>query len=531
MKIKFSSRFKLIFIVIIMLGIISLKIIIEGSSEVQKTLVESSSNIVIPKPLSYEVGKGNFILTKDSSIYIKGKNEEETEEIIRVGEFIREKLKKSTGFQLNIVKGDNVPSGSIFLTTIGSEENQGNEGYVMITTTEKVKITAYKAEGLSRGVQTLRQLLPEDIEKDTVVSGVEWSIPVSIIDDQPEYSYRGLMIDVARHFFTVDEVKRQIDLAAQYKINKVHLHLSDDQGWRLEIKQYPDLTRIGGGTEVGGGAGGYYTQDEFKDIVNYAGKRYVEIIPEFDMPGHCNAALASYGFLNPDGIKKPLFTGTKVGFSTLMTNNEKTYEFIDNVIKEVSVISPSKYVHIGGDEADSTKKSDYDYFVGRVAKIAEKYKKIPIGWDPIDRSSEIDSSVILQNWKDSNEVARKKEMNIIISIAKKAYLDMKYNESTSYGLDWAGYIPIESAYNWDPTEFAPKNLLLGIEAPLWTETITNIKDMDYLIYPRLLGYAEIGWTPKESRNWDEYKYRLEKQGERMKNQGINYYKDNNIWEE
>ena len=218
-----------------------------------------------------------------------------------------------------------------------------------------------------------------------------------------------------------------------------------------------------------------------------------------------------------------------MGFSTLMTESEKTYEFIEDVVKEISEISPSKYFHMGGDEAESTKKEDYDYFVGRVSKIVEKYGKTPIGWDPIDTAPEINSSVILQNWKDSNEAARKKNMNMIISIASKSYLDMKYNENTLYGLNWAGYIPIETAYDWDPTEFAPKKLILGIEAPLWTETIDNVEQMEYMIYPRLLGYAEIGWTPRNLRNFKEYKIRLEKQGIRLTEEGVNYYRDNSIW--
>lgn len=526
-KKKKLSAILILIIIIMTLTMMSIEVIYS----VKLTFASDvSHNNIIPKPVSYEKGKGKFVLKKGTSIYIKGNNEEETEDISEIAEFIREKLKASTGFELNIVEGDNIPKGNIYLTTIGGEENQGNEGYKIVTTPENIKIIAYKPEGLSRGVQTLRQLLPPEIEKNTVVSKVEWSMQSSTIYDKPEYSYRGLMIDVARHFFTVDEVKRQIDLAAQYKINKVHLHLSDDQGWRLEIKKYPDLTLIGGSTEVGGGSGGYYTQEQFEDIIEYASERYVEIIPEFDMPGHTNAALASYGFLNPDGKKKPLYTGTKVGFSSFMTHDEKTYKFIEDVIIEVSAISPGKYIHIGGDEADSTPKQDYDYFVGRVSKIAEKYGKTPIGWDPIDTSPEINSSVVLQNWKDSNEAARKKGMKMIISIAKKAYLDMKYNENTPYGLDWAGYIPIDTAYKWDPTEYAPKDLVLGIEAPLWTETISNQKEMDYMIYPRLLGYAEIGWTPKGNRSWDEYKVRLEKQGIRMENQGINYYKDSSIWD-
>ena len=480
---------------------------------------------IVPKPTSIEINKGKFVLNKDSSIYIKGITDEETEQIRWIAEFLKEKLSASTGFDFNILKGDKPKEGSILLTTINANPKQGIEGYTLLTTPKIIKITAYKPEGISRAIQTLRQMFPKEIYSDNVVNNIEWSVPASIINDKPAYSYRGLMIDVARHFFNVDEIKRQIDLAAEYKINRVHLHLSDDQGWRLEIKKYPELTLIGGSTEVGGGPGGYYTQEQFKDIVSYAMQRYVEIVPEFDMPGHTNAALASYGFLNPNGKKKALYTGTQVGFSSLMTYNEKTYEFIEDVIKEVVQISPSKYIQIGGDEALSTNKEDYDYFVGRVAKIAKKYGKIPIGWDPIDTSPEINSSVVLQNWKDSNNEARKKNMKIIVSIAGKTYLDMKYNDLTPYGLDWAGYIPIEDAYKWDITDYAPKNLALGLEAPLWTETISTQEQMDYMIYPRLLGYAEIGWTDKEDRSWEEYKVRLEKQEKSLEYQGVNYYKE------
>ena len=480
---------------------------------------------VVPKPLSYKKGYGKFILGEEAAIYVSGNSKEETAEITKVAELMRERLKAATGFELSIAKGDNTAKGSVYLTTLGADEKMGKEGYKIITTSENVKVIAYKPEGLFRATQSLMQLLPADIEKDTVVKAVGWSIPVSIIEDKPEYEYRGMMLDVCRHFFTVEEVKRQINIASKYKINKFHLHLSDDQGWRLEIKKWPELTKIGGSTEVGGGAGGYYTQEQFKDLVEYAAKRYIEVIPEFDMPGHTNAALASYGFLNADGKKKALYTGIDVGFSTLMCCDEKTYEFIEDVIKEVSRISPSKYIHIGADEANSTKKEDYDYFVGRVVKIVKKYEKTPIGWDPIDTASTVNSTVVLQNWKDSNAAAIDKNMKIIISIGKKAYLDMKYNKETPYGLTWAGYIPVETAYNWDPTDYAPRKLILGIEAPLWTETISDRKAMDYMIYPRLLGYAEIGWTPKENRNWTEYRERLKEQEQRLSNEGVNYYKE------
>lgn len=504
--------------------IITFSIMINTGSSVNAASFFNSKNNIIPKPLSYESGKGEFVISSDTVIYVKGRTKEETEEIKKIAQNIRDRLSIPTGFKLKITEGDIALNNSIFLTTLNSDQGQGNEGYKLISTPQKIEVMGYKPEGIFRGIQSLIALLPVEVESKAVAEHIKWSVPTSVINDKPEYEHRGFMIDVARRFFTVDEIKRQIDIASQYKINRLHMHLSDDQGWRLEIKKYPDLTLIGGSTEVGGGKGGYYTQYEFKDIVKYAAERYIEIIPEFDMPGHCNAALASYGFLNPDGKRKPLYTGTQVGFSSFMTHDERTYEFIEHVIKETAVISPSKYFHIGGDEADSTPKADYDYFVGRVAKIAEKYNKTPIGWDPIDTSPEINSSVILQNWKDSNEAAVKKQMKIIISIAKKAYLDMKYNKDTPYGTDWAGYIDVKTAYDFDLTDYAPKDLILGIEAPLWSEFIPDIKAMDYMIYPRLLGYAEIGWTPKSNRNWNEYKTRLKKAEQRLKIEDINYYK-------
>ena len=509
--------------------IIMLMIIFCFNVSVSALQKDSLSNNIIPKPLSYEKKEESFKLDRDTIIYFQGRNEGEVQDLLNICTYMKMKFMLPTGFDLNIMQGNSPGKNSIFLTTVNSDETLGIEGYDLEVSENKITAIANTPEGVFRAVQTLIQMLPFQIEEKRLVENVEWIVPGAVIEDKPENVYRGFMIDVARHFFDVETIKKQIDYASQYKINRLHLHLSDDQGWRLEIKRYPDLTIIGGSTEVGGGKGGYYTQEQFKELVSYAKERYIEIIPEFDMPGHTNAALASYGFLNPDGKKKPLYTGINIGFSSFMTNNEKTYEFINNVFKEVAEISPSKYIHIGGDEALSTKKEDYDYFVGRVSKIAAKYDKIPIGWDPIDTAPEINSSVVLENWQNSNEAAREKRMKMIIAIANKAYLDMKYNKETPYGLDWAGYIPIDIAYNWDLTDYAPKDLILGIEAPLWTETISTVEEMEYMIYPRLLGYAEIGWTPKELRSFDEYKERLKAQGERLKVEGINFYDDKNIF--
>ena len=230
-----------------------------------------------------------------------------------------------------------------------------------------IVLNAYKPAGIFYGVQTIRQLLPAAIGKSSVQPG-PWPIATGTIRDYPDYEMRGSMLDVARHFFGTDDVKRYIDFLAYYKMNTLHLHLSDDQGWRIEIKKWPRLTEYGSTTQVGGGKGGFYTQEQYKDLVQYAADRFITIIPEIDMPGHTNAALASYPELNcNEKDKNPkLYTGIEVGFSTFCTKNEKVYQFIDDVLTELTALTPGPYLHIGGDESHATKKEDYIPFVNRV---------------------------------------------------------------------------------------------------------------------------------------------------------------------
>lgn len=347
-----KSRFNIIYIMLTIATLLFGYVIFSETEETIKVVGlqnENIENTIVPKPLLYEAKEGTFKFENGISIYVKGKDVDETEEIYNIAGNFAASIKEVSGFEMKVLEGEPNNEKSIFFTTVENNYDLENEGYKINSSEGRIEIIGNKPEGIFRGIQTLKQMLPPEITNKSITPGIEWSIPLANIVDKPEYEYRGLMIDVARHFFTIEDLKRQIDIASQYKINKLHIHLSDDQGWRLEIKKWPELTAIGGSTEVGGGKGGYYTQEEFKDLINYAQDRYIEIIPEFDMPGHVNAALASYGFLNPNGERKPLYTGTKVGFSTLMTNNEKTYEFIEDVIKEVSAISPSKYIHIGGD--------------------------------------------------------------------------------------------------------------------------------------------------------------------------------------
>ena len=359
-----------------------------------------------------------------------------------------------------------------------------------------------------------------------------WEIPGGIIEDAPNYAFRGAMLDVARHFFTIQEVKRYIDLLAYYKINILHLHLTDDQGWRIEIKKWPKLTEVGGEKEVGGGAGGFYTQAQYKDLVAYANKHFITIIPEVDMPGHTNAASVAYPFLNGNGKTPELYTGTEVGFSTWDANNEKVYDFVTDVVNEISAMSPGPYFHLGGDESHVTKKPDYIKFVNRVSEIVKQAGKTPIGWDEIV-TADTDSTAIAQFWASEKNaaIAVQKGMKVILSPAKKAYLDMQYKEDSPYGLHWAGYVPVDTAYIWTPETYAkgvPSELILGIEAPLWSETISNSDEIEYLAFPRLPGYAELAWSSPEKRDWNEYKGRLALQSLFFDRNKVNYYPSEKI---
>lgn len=490
-----------------------------------KTSSDLAKTDIIPKPVSINATGGYFTLKPGSDIYIGG----ESAELKRIGQFLADRLKPSTGYDINVKSSEKKPgSGNIYLTLTGSKPDPklGDEGYVLTITKKLISLSANTPAGLFRGVQTIRQTLPARIEM-TIKQKGPWQIATGTITDYPSYSYRGTMLDVSRHFFGVDDVKRLLDFIAYYKMDALHLHLSDDQGWRIEIKSWPNLTQHGGSTQVGGGKGGFYTQEQYSEIVNYAKDRYITIVPELDMPGHTNAALASYAELNCNGKVTELYTGIDVGFSTFCTTLDITYKFIDDIVRELAAITPGPYIHIGGDESHSTKREDYIPFINKVQDIVRSHGKNVLGWDDIAIST-LKTNVIAQHWanvKNAN-MAVKQGAKILMSPAIKAYLDMQYDKTTKLGLHWAAYIEVDSAYIWDPATLIPgvgKDNIIGIEAALWTETITNMKDMEYMIFPRLPGFAEIGWTPSTQRNWNEYKVRLGKQGERLKAMNVNYY--------
>jgi hexosaminidase len=505
---------------------------------------------LIPKPNLVKSTGDSFGITSSTKIFVSSSSTA----LLPVAEYLGSKLRPSTGFELKVIQASEKPASGIFFT-MGNNASLGEEGYEIAIEEDLLTVTSYQPAGAFRAIQTIRQLLPPSVELSTPHEG-PWQIPTGEIKDSPVYAYRGAMLDVARHFFSVEEVKRFIDLIAAYKINVLHLHLSDDQGWRIEIKSWPNLTEQGGKTEVGGGVGGFYTQEQYKEIVRYAQDQFIIIVPEIDMPGHINSALASYGELNGgtivpaegrmpavaspnkilDGKTKPtqLYTGIEVGWSTLRLEKEATFRFVEDVIREVAAITPGPYFHIGGDEAHVTKKEDYIKFINRFQGIVKANGKKMMGWEEIAQA-EIDNNAITQYWNLSKYplamMAIEKGSQLVFSPASKTYLDMSYDSTTKLGLHWAAYIEVDSAYSWSPltvTDGIAKENILGIEAPLWTETISNMDEAEYMLFPRLPGYAEIGWSAESNRNWEEYRVRLGKLGPRFKALDINFYQSKKV---
>lgn len=494
----------------------------------------SAMSDIVPAPVSVEPERGkNFHIKWNTDIHTPRGNEKAAQ----VGRYLQGLLRPSTGYGL-LVNRDAPDKGDIMLRLDGSQRRLGDEGYELDIDRHRLTIHATSSDGLFNGVQTLRQLLPVKAESDSPRHG-RWKVPAGEVVDKPRFEHRSAMLDVARHFFEVNQLKAYIDRIAQYKVNYLHLHLSDDQGWRIRIDSWPRLTTHGGSTEVGGGEGGYYTKREYAEIVSYAASRHMTIVPEIDMPGHTNAALASYAELNCDGTAPPLYTGIEVGFSSLCVDKEVTYRFVEDVIREVAAMNPGPYLHIGGDEAHSTTEEDYRTFMSRVLPMVEKYGKKAVGWHEYAKVKP-STSAMVQYWgtdtaDETTAAAAQRGNKILMSPANKAYIDQKYNEHTDLGLDWAGYNPVRDVYQWNPgshVDGVPESAVAGVEAPLWSETLTKLDDIEFMAFPRLPALAELGWSPASKHDWSEFRERLAAQAPRWEAQGIDYYRSEQVpWPE
>ncbi len=469
---------------------------------------------LIPAPISLSIGEGDFVLSESTTFGGEGEGAD------AVARLVAASLERSTGLPL----GGGPDPDVLFMLEAGFEP----ESYELAVSNEGVVIRASDTAGLFYGGQSLRQLLPP--ASFAVSSGgvaVEWRLPVVTVRDAPRYAWRGFMLDVARHFFTVEEVKRQIDLLAAHKFNRLHLHLTDDQGWRIEIRAWPDLAAIGGATEVGGGLGGFYTQEEYADLVAYAAERAMIVVPEFDVPGHNNAALASYDVLNESGVAEEPYTGQGVISTPLWLDGPATAAFVEDVFSELAELTPGPYLHVGGDEAVDISLSDYDAFMVRVQEIVAAHGKIPIGWDEIGEAT-LTPPVLAQLWFDDTRAyaAAEQGAGLILSPAEYAYFDMIHNFSADYGQIWAGPVSVSTVYGWSgELEGVEAH---GVEAALWTEMIDDEAKLDFMSWPRLAAMAEVAWTPTSARSWPEFEQRLGWHGARLEEAGVGFYRSTDV---
>jgi hexosaminidase len=485
---------------------------------------------VVPEPVSLTSASGDaFVLLDSTTIVVDAGNADAA----RIAEQLAALLRPSTGFAIPVSSGGASVRGAIALRlSADAALGAGPEGYQLTVWRDSVRVTANAPAGLFHGVQTLRQLLPPQIESHMRLDQVAWMVPTVTITDRPRYAWRGAMLDVARHFFTVREVKQYVDLLALYKLNVLHLHLADDQGWRIEIKSRPKLAAMGSGTQVGGGPGGYFTQDDYAEIVRYAQERYVTIVPEIDMPGHTNAALVGYPELSCSVRPSVPYTGTDVGWSTFCANKEETYALVDDIVREIAALTPGRYFHMGGDENPILSHEDYTKFVERTQDIVARYGKQMVGWEEIARAR-LRPTTLAQAWATDSVAAAALQYGakVILSPGKRTYLDMKYDAATELGLTWAALIEVRDAYDWDPATYmkgVTEPDIVGVEAPIWSETLRNITAVEYLAMPRLPALAEVGWTPQSSRNWDSFRTRLAAHAPRWNILGVNYYRSPQI---
>ena len=527
---------------------------------------QNATTAIIPEPVSIVQKQGVFTLQDNISISIPDNHNDAA----KVANYLSHAIAASTGYKSSIKNNGN--TGHIhFIIAATPDKELGDEGYNLVVSPETVTLTANTAAGLFYGVQTFLQLLPKEITSKSVIKDVTWMAPCVEIRDYPRFGWRGLMFDVSRHFFTKEEVKEFIDDMAKYKFNLLHMHLTDDQGWRVEIKSLPKLTSTGAWNVKKTGTfntfsapepdeprnyGGFYTHEDIKEIIQYAKDQFINILPEVDIPGHSLAAIASYPELSctPGADKykvnsgEPFMVWPPGGHfyglvdNTLCPANEKVYEFLDKVFTEVAQLFPFEYIHMGGDETarnfweksaaikvlmkkEKLKNLDevQSYFVKRVEKIIESKGKKMIGWDEILQGGLAPNAAVM-SWrgiKGGIEAAKQKH-EVVMSPTTFAYLDYMQGDAVTEPPVYAT-LRLSKAYEFEPVpEGVDPVYIKGGQANLWTEQVYNMRHLQYMLWPRAFAIAESVWSPKAKKNWNNFVARVEKQFERFDIAEIKY---------
>ncbi len=514
---------------------------------------------IIPQPVEVKSGEGFFVLNESSSVSVP----DGSPALLKAAEIFAAQVKTATGYSIP------VRSGGVSTRNVGNiivEINKtpdaviGDEGYRLKLTNAAATITANKPAGVFYAFQTLIQLLPNEIESKTLAKDISWKAPAVEVLDYPRFGWRGLMFDVSRHFFTKAEVKEFIDDMVKYKYNLLHWHLTDDEGWRIEIKSLPKLTEVGAWSVKRTGTfgnfipptdneprnyGGFYTQDDIKEVVQYAADRFVNVLPEVDIPGHSLAAIAAYPELSctPGAEKYKVRSGEKImnwysgGFTALIDNtlcpaNEKVYTFLDKVFTEVAQLFPFPYIHMGGDECaknfweispqvkqlmQKEKLKDMhevqSYFVKRVSKIVTSKGKKMIGWDEILEGGDLPKTAAVMSWRGMKGgiEAAKLGHEVVMTPTTFVYLDYMQTDGAIEPPVYST-LRLKTTYAFEPVpEGVDARLIKGGQGNLWTEQVYNTRHLQYMIWPRGFAVAEALWSPKEKRNWENFVPRVESQ--------------------
>lgn len=514
---------------------------------------------IVPQPASVTPKMGSFELNSQTPIIVKSEKDQLS------ADFLNQYLSTYYGFKLPVRRQGNV--GILIATEANGHDR---DGYTLDVLSNVIRIKGYTDAGTFYGLQSLIQLLP--VEKSATLS-----IPAVSIVDEPAYNYRGMHLDVCRHFMPLNFIKKYIDYIALHKMNYFHWHLTDDQGWRIQIKKYPKLTTVGAwrnGTIIGNfpgtgndgiRTGGYYTQKEVKEIVDYAAKRFVTVVPEIELPGHSSAAIAAYPYLScfpnkPTEIPKGVtWSGSKKGKQVQQAwgvfddvycaGKESTFKFLENVLDEVAPLFPSKYIHIGGDECPKEHwkkcpncqarimklglKNEHElqsYFVQRIEKYLNKKGKTIIGWDEILEGG-LAPNAIVMSWRGEQGgiTAARQKHQVIMTPNNYVYFDYqqaKMDDSVTITNN-RSFVPIEKVYGWDITpadlKTDERGYIMGGQANLWTEYIKNPSKVEYMIFPKMAALSEALWTPKSNRQWNDFDKRLRTQKKRYDLWGVNYY--------
>ena len=532
------------------------------SQEVQRSVS------IIPLPVSMQQGNGNFTLKSSSVIELTATDADSK----RVANFLSKKISSATGYEVRVISvlaPSNITDCIRFSLT--NDKTLGDEGYKLNVSPTLITMMANKPAGLFYGMQTLLQLLPAEIESKDAVKNISWDIPAITITDYPRFSWRGLMFDVARHFFGKKDIEEYIDQMVRYKFNLLHLHLTDDEGWRIEIKGLPKLTEVGAWNvkKVGyfgtfspptpdepRNFGGFYTQQDIKDLVQYAKDRFVNILPEIDVPGHSLAAIVSYPELSctrgaeyyhvrsGEEIMDWSHGAPPIALidNTLCPANEKVYVFLDKVITQVAQLFPFEYIHLGGDECPKNfwEKSDaikslmqkealktmeevQSYFEKRLEKIVESKGKKFMGWDEILEGGLAPNAVVM-SWRgmEGGIKAAKMGHDVVMSPTTFAYLDYMQGDAIIEPRVYAT-LRLNKAYQFEPVpEGVDPKYIKGGQANLWTEQVYNMRHAEYMTWPRGLAISESLWSPKAKKNWNDFTNRVEKQFERFDAAEIKY---------